>query len=585
MLTHHSLRPSFEAGRAEARRSSGSWLALGLLIVALGASSSVAMIMLAAPFVGGPMIESPVPDGAWFFEWGRSSMPPSVEQQDQVRALRAVGAGSGALISILCALSILGLWQQRLLLRRDESFVHWAVGARRLHVAARLLGEAQAPIGVAIGVALTGAAATAAFIDASFPGAASVPPVVATVAIVLAALTVVLCRWEAAAGSHARDWEWSRLRDVAGSSSVLGAIGLAALTGMGLLAVHAPDRQPVSASGGSVASVSLSGLAPSERGDRIAEWSTLARDAGVQLGFASAGTLRATGRRDRATVECGECSEGTLYMPLKIVSAEIFAVAPDTFALLGMTVEYGRDFDDAIDRGPPSVVIVARAMANRHFQDGEPLGRRLRVGESDWLTVVGVVDALGPEPRGGDSYAIYLPLAQARPPDIEVLTDGSPAALATVLDRAPPGTVSGAARPSSDVFATHRWFRRLLNVMGMATLVLTGAGLWISAANEAGAVRYEIGVRRAVGATRRSLWAFHARFTSRRLVVVVVLGAWLSLFLGAGLEQAFPSIPRLDWRIWLGAATWISMAYVLGSLPRMVRASRASLTDALEGST
>jgi hypothetical protein len=308
------------------------------------------------------------------------------------------------------------------------------------------------------------------------------------------------------------------------------------------------------------------------RGEVVSDWTASARAGGEEVGFASAGATRGAGRRDFATVECGRCFEGLMPMPLKIVSPEVFAVAPDTFAHLGMTVTSGRDFDDTVDRGALSTAIVSRALAARHFEDGNPIGRRLRVAESGWLNIVGVVD-------GSDGYAVYLPLAQARPSDIEVL--GS--SLRAAVDGAPVGVVIGEPRTMAEVFAAHRWFERWLSAMGAAALVLLGAGLWISAANEARATGTEIAVRRAVGATRSSFWRFYVAFAGRRLGFAWVVGAWLSLFLGAGQQAASSIIPQVDWRIWCGAAAWVSGMYVLGSLRPMLRAASGPLLSGLEG--
>ena len=574
--TTQLLRPSFELGRADTRRSPASWVVLGALVVACAASFSIAAVLWGVPLLGGPIVEAPVPDGPWLFEWGSHAAPPSVEQQGQVRALRTVAAGAATLVAVLCLLVVAGLWRQRLLLRRREHLVHWAVGALQLQAVARLAGEARIWAGAAVGAALLGTAAVAAFIDRSFPGAASVTPNVAASAILVVALAVVLVRWESRAGHHAHEADRSRFWELVGSPPMIGAVGFAALSGMGLLAVHAPYGQwRTTEVAGSVAAASLAGIPMDTRADRILEWTASARTGDADLGFASAGASRGTGRRDQATVQCGECFEGLVYLPLKIVSAEIFAVAPDTFTRLGMNVAAGRDFDDAIDRGPPSAAIVSRALAARHFEDGEPLGRKLMVGESGWLTVVGVVD-------GRDGFAIYLPLAQARPTDIEILSPGPVTSLGAALATAPPGAVVARARSIAEVFPVHRWFQRLLNGMGVAALVLLGGGLWISAANEAGAARHEIAVRRAVGATRRTFWAFYLGFAGRRLAFALLVGAWLSLFLGAGLEMAYASIPRIDWRIWCGAAAWVSSMYVAGSLKLMIRAATEPLMGALE---
>jgi hypothetical protein len=578
MLSPDPLRPPFEFGLTEARRGPGGWLVLGALIFASAVSFSVAVVMLRVPLVSGPMIEAPVPDGPWIFEWGANAVPPSVEQQGQVRALRTVAGGAAALVSILCFLTIAGLWRQRLLLRQHEYFVQWALGARKLQIAARLIGEARVWVGTAMGVAAGGTAIAAVLIDRSFPGAAPLAPNLGASSIQLTGLAVVLVRWEARAGARSHEAGGSGLGELVGSPAMIGAVGFAALMGVGLLTVHAPGgRITTSSNTGTVAAASLEQVPKDRRGDVISEWTARARAGNAPVGFASAGMTRGTGRRDFATVECGRCFEGGMPMPLRIVSPEVFAVAPDTFVHLGMTVSSGRDFDDAVDRGAPSAVIVSGALAARHFEDGDPLGRRLRVGESDWLTVVGVVD-------GSDGYAVFLPLAQARPADIELLASGAASSLRPALDGAPPGVVVRGPRTMAEVFSAHHWFRRWLSAMGAAASALLGAGLWVSAANEAAATGPEIAVRRAVGATRRSFWTFYVVFAGRRLAFALVVGAWLSLFLGAGLELASPSIPRSDWRIGCGIAAWVAAAYVLGSLRPMLRTASAPLLRGLEGS-
>ncbi|MGE0157762.1 MAG: ABC transporter permease [Gemmatimonadales bacterium] len=578
--TRDALRPSYQLGLGEARRSPATWTVLGALIIAGVASFTVAAVMWGVPWLSGPMLEPAVPDGPWAFVWGGNALPPAVEQQEQLRALRGVGAGAATLLGALCLLTVAGLWRQRLLLRRDEDFVHWAVGARKLQIVARWIGEARFWLGAAAGFGSLSAAVVAAIIERSFPGSAPVGPNAAAASLLLVAISVVLMRWEGRAGIEAHEAPRGRFWEAIGSPPMIGAVGFAALSGVGLLVVHAPfarsTAQPLT---GSVTPVSLAALPPGAREERIREWTGRVRAGGAEVGFASAGTVRGTGHVDYATVECGRCFQGLMPMPLKVARAEVHAVAPDTFPHLALTVTGGRDFDDA-DRGDPSVAIVSRALANGYFERGEPLGRRLRVGGSGWLTIVGIVEGEG----GLGDRSIYVPLAQAEPAFLEVLSSGSSRALQSVLDRAPSGVEIGRPRSLREVFSSHRWFQWMSTAMGAAAVVLLGAGMWISAANEAGAARYEVAVRRAVGATRRSFWTFYGAFAGRRLAFALGIGAWLSLFLGAGLEMAYATIPRLDWRIWGAVALWVASAYVLGSLRPMLRAAREPLTDALQSS-
>ena len=96
---------------------------------------------------------------------GRAADPTVATMPPQVRALRCVAGGAAALVSALCLLIVSGLWRQRLLLRKAEFFVHWAVGARRVQFVARLLGEGRAWVGGAIVFTVLGSATLAALIE------------------------------------------------------------------------------------------------------------------------------------------------------------------------------------------------------------------------------------------------------------------------------------------------------------------------------------------------------------------------------------------------------------------------------------
>ena len=566
-------------------------MVVAVMLVVGVASASLATVMLEAQGAENYLTEPAVADGPWLIEWGRRMQAPLVEQASQVGALRLVVGGAATLVATMCLLIVAGLWRQRLLVRRAEYFVHWAVGARRLQRAARGAGEGQVWAAGAVALSVLGTGITLAVMERTFPGDASVPPNVAVGAILLTALGVVLVRWESSAGPITGGANRSRAWELLASPPVIGAVGFAVVSGVGLLALHAPyASSSMRPDEGVVIAASLARLPVESRGEEILAWRERVGASGARIGLASAGASRAAGHVDHVTVECGRCSEGGIPMPLKFVRAEVHAVAPDTFVHLGVAVTRGRDFDNEVDRGTPSAAIVSQALANRHFERGLAVGRRLRIGESDWLTVVGIVGDRDDVQTYAD-YAIYLALAQVGPTEIELLADIellagiAPSGVGAILAAAPPGAVLGSPRTWAEVFAAHRWFRTLLNALGVAALGLLGAGLWVSARNEAGASRYEVAVRRAVGASRRAIWTFYLSFSSRRVFPALVAGAWLSLFLGAGLSEAYGSIPQIDWAVWAGAATWVSAMYVLGSAPPFLRAAHEPLLPTLNQSS
>lgn len=575
------VRPAFEVGAKDRRASHAVWPLLTVLVLACVACSVLARTMSPDVGVGARLVEAPVAAGSWSIEWGRRDLPPSAEQASQTHALREVTAGSAALVALLSLLIAVGLWRQRVRLRRGEDYVHWAAGARRIQLAARLAGEAWrwAVFGLVFAGLLAYVLPFA--IERTFPGRAEVPPGIATALILSTALTVMLLRSESRVGQRAARPGRS-MRPIASSPAAIAAVGFTVLTGVGLLSRHAPGTRPaVGGEGSLVAAVSLSAIPAARRARAVTEWierstTTSISSAGgrMPLGIASAGATRGTGHRAEIWVECGDCYEGGLPLPIRTVRAEVHAVAADTFPHLGLRVIGGRDFDDHSDRGDPDIAIVSRALAARHFEDGVAIGRRIRIGDSRWLTVVGVVSD-GADVRDPTEYAVYLPLTQAVPSEIELFGETSRATMAGWLGTAPEGAETTSLRTAAEVFALHGWFAALMRLLGGLAYVLVVAGVCLGSRNEARATVSELALRRAVGARRRDLHALFMASSAKQIAIAIVAGAWLSLFLGAGLNSAFGSIPQIDWLVWLRTGVLVGAAQLVGAWLPHARAARA----------
>ena len=67
-------------------------------------------------------------------------------------------------------------------------------------------------------------------------------------------------------------------------------------------------------------------------------------------------------------------------------------MSPDYFRAMGIPLLKGRYFDERDDRGAPDVAIVDDKLAERFWPGQDPIGKRMRRGDSGpWRTVVGVV--------------------------------------------------------------------------------------------------------------------------------------------------------------------------------------------------
>jgi len=192
------------------------------------------------------------------------------------------------------------------------------------------------------------------------------------------------------------------------------------------------------------------------------------------------------------------------------------AVGPGYFRTLRIPLMAGRPFEDRDDETGAPVAVVNNTLAQR-FWGGAPnaIGRRVRLGDGDWRTVIGVAADLkyvriNEPPR---PY-IYLPVLQSYRPSMVLHTRG-PASVAVLVDQARTLVAEADAdlplvhaTPLAD--QTDTVF--ILRFMAAGLLIFGAAGLAMAAMGIYGLVSYtvkqsthEIGIRIALGASRLSV--------------------------------------------------------------------------------
>jgi putative ABC transport system permease protein len=267
---------------------------------------------------------------------------------------------------------------------------------------------------------------------------------------------------------------------------------------------------------------------------------------------------------------------------------------PEYFATLGIPIVEGRDFNHAdVTNGRP-VVIINRAMAKAYWRQGEsPLGRRLKLGgprsENPWHEIVGVTADV--RHFGLDSEAqreIFMPYAQAAWPVMTIVakTAGDPmtwqSSLRDVVRRVDPDLPAAQVRSMEWIVGSSTNWRqtpmRLLTGFAAIGLLLASIGVYGVLAYYVSQRTREIGVRAALGATRRQLASMVVRQSMLPIGAGVILGVAGSLASGRLLQQFLFEVSPGDPQV---IATIVALLIGVGLLASWLPARRAAAIDPL----
>lgn len=268
----------------------------------------------------------------------------------------------------------------------------------------------------------------------------------------------------------------------------------------------------------------------------------------------------------------------------------------------------GRDFTPAEVQQGRAVVVLSAGLAEELFGQQDPMGRRIRVsnpfrGTQEPFTVIGVFEleenifstafqnwAVFPwtaavrRLRQGQFQAQILVVPEDSVSVVRAQDDVI-AALRGMRGLGPREENNFSILSSSQILDT---FNQLTGVFFLVILLLASAGLLVGGVGVIGIMLIsvtertrEIGVRKAVGATRREiLWQFLVEASA-----LTAVGAGVGMLMGWGLAEGVAAWTPLPARIpiWavfaaLGSAALTGMLF--GLLPAM-RASRLDPVDAL----
>jgi predicted permease len=240
-------------------------------------------------------------------------------------------------------------------------------------------------------------------------------------------------------------------------------------------------------------------------------------------------------------------------------SANLRVISPGYLSAVGSRLLQGRLFSENDRQNTPHVGLVSAALADR-FLSGRAIGQRLLIDDNNDgprpIDIVGVVEnvrqaALDLPP----AFDVYVPLRQIHPDGLALIrnnqfwmikTDSSPAAFReTFLSRLravePDAAVSdtGTMRMYLDAWLGPRRFNLgLFSAFALTALLLAVTGLYGLVSFTISQRAPEIGLRMALGATRRDVQGMILRQAAR----LGVTGAAVGLFFAGASWPAFATM-------------------------------------------
>ena len=459
----------------------------------------------------------------------------------------------GLLLLVACA-NVASLQLARAAVRRREIALRLAIGASRWQIVRQLLAEAVIVAGTAAVLALGLVAAARRVLLASSPDLRelAISPAVLAYALLLALVTALAFGLvpaltatraepgEVLKGAVPRSRSTRRLLsalvvvELASSLVLLVPAGLLFNSFLALRQM-APGFSPQGILTFSLALPEARYPTPQQQREFYRD--ALARFAALPgIRFAAATDALPLESPPTVAVELGMTSGGPYVAGgSRTVRALARAVSTEYFHAFGIPLRAGRPFGSADGAGTAPVAIVNETLARAIRPDGVVIGGRLTVGSTGAVTIVGVAaDLRSVGLRVPPQPEVMLPLSQHPRSELAIALaadDDRPPPVAPVraiVRSLDPDLPLAAARPMTDIVdeqvAAVRTIAALLAALAGVALVLAAAGLSGLMLRLVAQRTPEIGIRAALGASRRDLVLLVTGDAARLVGWGVVLG-------------------------------------------------------------
>src|SRR5882762_2527457 len=268
------------------------------------------------------------------------------------------------------------------------------------------------------------------------------------------------------------------------------------------------------------------------------------------------------------------------------------AIGPGYFSTMGIPLVRGRDFTDQDTTETRYTVVVSEKLAQHFWPGQDPIGKRLKPGDTTsdmpWREVIGVVKDV----RQNDflaapkmqMYMSYRQLKSLAPNALVVRTGVEPISLATALRNAvwavdkdqPVSNIDTMEHIVAGAVARQRFSTMLLGIFATLALLLAAVGIYGVMSYSVAQRTREIGIRMALGARRGDVLKMTVKQGLKLVVIGVAVGLVAAFILTRVMASLLFGVSATD------PVTFVSISVVLmgvAMLASYIPALRATKVD------
>ena len=211
------------------------------------------------------------------------------------------------------------------------------------------------------------------------------------------------------------------------------------------------------------------------------------------------------------------------------------SVTPGYFAAMGMPIKTGRTFQSSDTETSLPVAIVDEKLVRMYWPDGDPTGKRIRIGDGTWLTIIGVVPSVKNRKLDENTKPyVYRPISQWVNRDLSLVVrfSNDPASLiptirkqlASLDPELPLSDVSTIEQAMARTLITKRLTNLLFAGFAGTALLLALLGIYGVMSLNVGSRTNEFGIRMALGAQRGDVMKLVIKQGMKLTLVGVLIG-------------------------------------------------------------